>query len=122
MAYIDSRGVAIQPQTLGIAPQASLVAQSATTATPTVLDGLSTRTAASMVVVSSAGVSAGSVQMQGSLDNVSWYSLGSAVSTTTASNVYTPVVTTTTPFRYVRALIATTVTGGTISATVGASG
>lgn len=123
--YTDSRGtsgVPITVQTQGLAPAASLVAQSATSATPVVLDALSTRTTACMVVTSSAGCSAGAVQMQGSLDNVSWYSLGTAVSTTTASTVFTPVVTTTTPFRFVRALITTTITGGTISATVGASG
>jgi hypothetical protein len=122
MPYIDSRGVAIQPQTLGINPAASLVAQSATSATPTVLDALSTRTTAVMVVTSSAGVSAGAVTMQGSLDSVSWYTLGTAVSTTTASTTFTPATSTTVPFRYVRALITTTITGGTISATVGASG
>jgi hypothetical protein len=122
MAYIDSRGVSILPQTLGIAPIASLTAQSATSATPTVLDGLSLRTTAVMVVNSSAGTSAGSVQMMGSLDGVSFYNLGSAVSTTTASTVFSPVVTTTTPFRYLKAIIATAITGGTISASVGASG
>jgi hypothetical protein len=122
MSYIDSRGVAVQPQTLGITPVTSLSAQSATTATPTVLDGLSLRTTAVMVVNTSAGVSAGSVQMMGSLDGVSYYNVGSAVSTTSASTVLTPVVVTNTPFRFLKAVIATAVTGGTITASVGASG
>jgi hypothetical protein len=47
-----------------------------------------------MVVTSSAGVSAGSVQLQGSLDGVSWFNMGTAVSTTTGSTVFTPVVVT----------------------------
>jgi hypothetical protein len=122
MAYIDSRGVAIQPETLGITPVVSLSAQSATSATPTILDGLSTRTTAIMVVNSSAGVSAGSVQLYGSLDGTVFYALGSAVSTSSASTTFTPVVTTSTPFRYLKAVIATTITGGTITASVGASG
>lgn len=122
MAYIDSRGVAIQPYTLGLTPLASLSAQSATTAIPAILDGLSVRTTATLVVNSSAGVSAGSVQLYGSLDSVAWYTLGSAVTTSSASSTFTPVVVTNTPFRYLKAVIATTVAGGTISATVAASG
>jgi hypothetical protein len=122
MAYIDSRGVAVQPYTLGITPVASLTAQSATTAVPTVLDGLSVRTTAVLVVNSSAGVSAGSVQLYGSLDGTAFYTLGSAVSTASASTTFTPVVVSNVPFRYLKAVIATAITGGTISASVAASG
>ena len=122
MSYPDSRGVAVQPYTLGITPVASLIAQSATSATPTILDGLSLRTTAIMVVTSSAGVSAGSTQLYGSLDGNAWYTLGSAVSTSSASATFTPVVVTNTPFRYLKAVIATAISGGTISATVAASG
>jgi hypothetical protein len=120
--YTDSLGNSLAVYSLGIAPKASLVAQSATSATPTVLDGLTTRTTAVMVVNSSAGVSAGSVQLMGSLDNVAFYNLGTAVSTTAASTVFPPVVTTTTPFRFLKAVISSTVTGGTINATLAASG
>jgi len=111
MSVCDSAGNAIVQNTYGLAPAVSLTAVSATGG-GTALDGLVIRTTAVMVVVSSAGVSAGSVQMQGSLDNVSWFSLGSAVSTTTANTV----------FRLLRANVATAITGGTISATVGVSG
>jgi hypothetical protein len=121
MAYIDSHGVAVLPETLGIAPAVSLSAVSATGG-GTALDGLSLRSVAVMVVTSSAGVSAGSVQLQGSLDGVSYYNLGSAVSTTTASTVFTPVIVTATGARYVRANVATAITGGTVSASVGLSG
>jgi hypothetical protein len=121
MAYIDSRGVAIQPYTLGITPITSLSAVSATGA-GTVLDGLSIRAFAVLVVSSSAGVSAGSVQLQGSLDAINWYPLGTAISTVTASTVYTPIVDASGYSRYVRANVATAITGGTISATVGLSG
>jgi hypothetical protein len=74
------------------------------------------------VVTSGAGVSAGSVQLQGSLDGTNWYNLGSAVSTTTASTVFTPVIVTATAARFVRANVATAITGGTVSASVGLSG
>jgi len=121
MSVCDSAGNASVQNTYGLAPAVSLTAVSATGG-GTALDGLVIRTTAVMVVVSSAGVSAGSVQMQGSLDNVSWFSLGSAVSTTTANTVFTPVVVTGTAFRLLRANVATAITGGTISATVGVSG
>ena len=74
-----------------------------------------------MVVTTSAGVSAGSVQCQGSLDGTNWFSLGSAVSTSAASTT-TQVVVTSAFTRFVRAKIATTITGGTITATVGLNG
>lgn len=122
MAYVDSLGNTLGVYSLGIAPVVSLSAKSATTSTPAVLDGLTTRTTAVMVVSSSAGVSAGSVQLYGSLDGSVWYALGSAVSTASASATFTPVVTTSTPFRYLKAVIATVITGGTISASVAASG
>jgi hypothetical protein len=122
MAYVDSLGNQIAVHTLGVAPIVSLSAKSATSATPAVLDALATRTTAVMVVNSSAGVSAGSVQLYGSLDGTVWYTLGSAVSTTSASTTFSPVVVTNTPFRYLKAVIATTITDGTITASVGASG
>ncbi len=75
-----------------------------------------------MVVTSWAGVSAGSVQLQGSLDGTSWFNLGTAVSTSTASTVFTPAVETNVFVRFVRANIATEITGGTVTAVVGLSG
>jgi hypothetical protein len=122
MAYVDSRGGAVQANANGVQPIVSLSGVSATSATPTVLDGLALRTTAIMVVSSSAGTSAGSVQMQGSLDGTHWYNLGSAVSTDSAATVFDPVVVTDTPTRYVSASIASTITGGTVVASVGSSG
>jgi|SRR6516164_818420 hypothetical protein len=119
--YQDPFGNSVQPGTSGLAPVTSLTAASSTGG-GSVLDGLSLRTIAAMVVTSSAGVSAGSVQLQGSLDSVNWYSLGSAVSTTSASTTFTPVIVTGTATRYVRANIATAITGGTVTATVGVNG
>jgi hypothetical protein len=122
--YYDSRGTAgtpVTPQTQGIAPATSLTNVSAVSS-GTALDGLSLRSTVAMVLNSSAGVSAGSVQLQGSLDNVNWYNLGTAVSTTTASTVFAPVVVSATAARYARASVVTAITGGTISATVAVSG
>ena len=75
-----------------------------------------------MVVTSSAGVSAGSVQLQGSLDGVNWFDLGTAVSTDAASETFAPVVVSTPqPVQYLRAVIATVITGGTVTALVASS-
>jgi len=85
------------------------------------LDGLVTRSTATIVVSSSAGVSGGSVALQGSLDGSAWFSMGSAISTTTASTVFAPVQVSQL-VRYVRANIATAITGGTVTASVGVYG
>lgn len=56
-------------------------------------------------------------------DNVVWFPIGSAVTTSTASTVLTPVVETGVYARYVRARVASAITGGgTITATIGVSG
>jgi hypothetical protein len=83
-----------------------------------VLDGGVVRLNAVLAVTTSAGVSAGAVQLQGSLDGTNWFNLGSAVTTTTASTT-TQVTSTTALVRYLRASITTTITGGTITAVVG---
>jgi hypothetical protein len=121
MSYFDStNGTHVQPQTLALSPITSFTAKSAT-GPGSVLDGLAVRANAVMVVTTSAGVSAGSVQLQGSLDNSNWFNLGSAVSTTAASTT-TQVVVTGAYARYVRANVATAITGGTVAASVGVSG
>jgi hypothetical protein len=121
MSLQDSHGNATEAQSLGTVPAASLVAKS--TAGPgTALDGLCLRSTAVLVVTSGAGVSAGSVQLQGSLDGVNFYNLGAAVSTATASSVFAPVIVTGTAARFVRATIATAITGGTVGAYVALSG
>ena len=121
MAYIDSLGNGIAPHTLGIAPVVSLSGKSATSATPAVLDGLSTRQVATMIVTTSSGVSAGSVQLQISNDGTNWLNAGSAV-TTSAASTSTQVNVSSAHARYARAVIATTITGGTVTATVGLYG
>jgi len=120
MAYIDSLGNGIAPYTLGISPIVSFTAKSAT-GPGTALDGLSVRTVATMVVTTSAGVSAGSVALQGSLDGNSWVNLGSAV-TASAASTSTQVIVSGTAVRFVRANVATAITGGTVAASVGVSG
>src|SRR4051812_21604311 len=75
MAYTDALGNRIGVYSLGIAPAVSLAAKSATTSTPVVLDALTPRATAVMVVNSSAGVSAGSVALFGSLDGSAWFAL-----------------------------------------------
>lgn len=117
MAYTAPNGNTIEAHTTGMPPAKSLSAASATGA-GTALDGIVARATQVMVVTTSAGVSAGSVQLQGSLDNVNWYPLGSAVTTSAAST--TSVVTVTNSLaRFVRANVATVITGGTVTAWVG---
>jgi hypothetical protein len=122
MSFIDSNGLAWEQRTSGLAPVVSLSGKSATSSVPVVLDGTVVRTNAAMVVTSSSGVSAGAVTLQGSLDGTNWFALGSAVSTSSASTTFTPVVQTGVLVRFVRAAITTTITGGTISAAVALSG
>lgn len=101
----------------GSQPVASLTTVSTDPAAgPASLDNGQVRANHTMVVVTGPGVTAGSVQLQGSLDGTNWFSIGSAVSTASANTVYS--VSATAPARYVRAHIATNITGGTISASV----
>jgi hypothetical protein len=120
MSVADSSGNVVVQNTYGLAPLQSLSAVSATGA-GAALDGLVIRTTGVLVVNSGAGVSAGSVQAQTSVDGSNWVNAGSAVSTTTANTTFTPVVVTG-AFRYIRANVATGITGGQISAVVGVSG
>lgn len=87
----------------------------------TVLDCIQPQLQQVMVVVSGNGVSAGAVQLQGSLDGSNWFNIGSAVTTSAADTISTPV-TGTIPCRYLRASITTAITGGTVSAWVAAAG
>jgi hypothetical protein len=115
-----SSGDSTQTSTNGVRPIASLTAVSATGG-GTALDGLAVRTTAVLSVTTSAGVSAGSVALQGSLDGTNWYALGSPV-TTSAASTTTAVIVAGTAARFARANVATTITGGTVSASVGLSG
>lgn len=121
MAYSTPDGGSIQATTNGVPPIASLTAASATSAVGAVLDGVTVRQNAVISVTSSAGVSAGSVQLLGSLDGVNFHALGSAISTTSAATT-TAVTVTNALVRYVKASIATTITGGTVTVSVGLAG
>lgn len=105
--------------TSGIPPANSLT--NSGSATGTAVDGRVAHANAQMVVTSGAGVSAGSVQMQGSLDGTNWFNIGSAVNTNAANTTFAPILVTGTAVRYVRA-VATGITGGTVSAVLAMSG
>src|ERR1700758_201810 len=105
MAYQNGVSNAIEAVTHGMPPVHSLTAASATSATSTVLDGVVMRTNSLLVVVTGAGVSAGAVKIQGSLDGANWYTIGSALSVSAASTVYTQAGTV--PARYWRAVVST---------------
>ncbi|MEB3048994.1 hypothetical protein KV112_04425 [Mycolicibacter sp. MYC123] len=102
-----------------MAPSVSLSAVSAVGA-GSVLDGLTVRSSAVLSVTATTGVTAGAVQLQGSLDGSNWFNLGSPVSTTAAGTTQTVV--TSAYAQYVRAAITTAITGGKVSASVGVSG
>jgi hypothetical protein len=70
-----------------------------------------------LVVTTSSGVSAGAVQLLGSLDGVNWYDLGSPVSTS-AESATTAVLVANSPAQYLCAAITTAITGGTVTAFV----
>jgi hypothetical protein len=119
MGFIDARNISVEQFTTGVQPLVSLSAVSAAGA-GTALDGVVVRSTAVMSVTASGSVTAGSVQMQGSLDGTDWFSLGSPV--TTSASATTQVVASNAFTRFVRASIATAITGGTVSASVALSG
>jgi hypothetical protein len=120
MAYQGPSGNTVEAYTQGMPPLQSLNAVSAVGA-GTVLDGLACRATAVLQVNTSAGVSAGDVQLEGSLDGATFFNLGSAVSTTAASTASTVVVANCF-VRFVRAAVTTSITGGNVSAWVGLNG
>lgn len=117
MAYQNGVGNTIEAITYGLPPLHSLTAASATNATSKVLDGVVVRTNSLLVVVTGTGVSAGAVKIQGSLDGTNWYAIGSPLSVSAASTVYTQSGTV--PARYFRAVVSTAITGGTVDAWIG---
>lgn len=83
-------------------------------------DNGSCRACHTVVAVTSAGVSAGGCQLQGSLDGVNWYPIGVALPCAAASTVFQQS-TGTIPARYVRANVSTLVVGGTVDLWVGSA-
>ena len=91
----------------------TLTAQSATGA-GTVVDFGSAKQNVTLAVTASAGVSAGVVALEVSQDNTNWFR-------TNGSALTAPGVTSTTvtgAWRYARGNVTTTITGGTVSATL----
>lgn len=65
-----------------------------------------------MVVRGSAGISAGAVQLEATIDGTNWFAVGAAVTAVASTNVgQTATVTA----RAVRTRVSTTVVGGTVS-------
>lgn len=122
MGYQASHGVAVAAFTTGVGPEKSLAAQSATTATPVLLDAGTVRPNATLVVTTSTGVSAGVVQLQASMDGTNWWNVASSSITTSAASTTSQVASTSAFGRYFQAKITTVITGGTVTAWVGASG
>lgn len=120
MAFDSVSQLPISLHSVGMEPAVSLSAVSAVGA-GTALDGAVVRSAAVLSVTTSAGVTAGAVQLQGSLDGTNWFSLGSAQSTTTASAT-TQTVVSSAYACYVRAAVTTAITGGTVTVSVGLTG
>jgi hypothetical protein len=81
-------------------------------------DNGSCRATHTIVAATSAGVAAGGVQLQGSLDGVSWFNIGAALPCAAASSVFQQS-TGVTPARYIRGNVSTLVTGGTVTITIG---
>lgn len=97
-------------------PQTSLTGVSAIGA-GSVLDNGSPRANHTLQVVTSAGVSAGVVALQGSNDGQNWFTTTASITTNAASSVFAAFLTGM-PFQYVRANVSTGITGGTVSAVI----
>lgn len=106
-------GAGLVTTTGALVSSATLTAQSATGA-GTVADFGSGKQAVTLAVTAGAGVSAGVVALEVSQDNANWFR-------TNGSALTAPGVTSTTvsgAWRYGRGNVTTTITGGTVSATV----
>lgn len=122
MGFYGFNGVSFEAHTLGIGPVKSLAGQSATSATPTILDAGTVRPNAVVVVTTSAGASAGVVALQARMDGLNWWTVPSAAITTSAGSATSQVTSTSAYGRFFRAAITTTVTGGNVTAWVAAAG
>lgn len=106
-------GAGLVTTTGALVSSTTLTAQSATGA-GTVADFGSAKQTLTIAVTASAGVSAGVVAIEVSQDNTNWFR-------TNGSALTAPGVTSTTvngAWRYARGNVTTTITGGTVSATV----
>lgn len=106
-------GAGLVTTTGALVSSATLTAQSATGA-GTVADFGSGKQNVTIAVTASAGVSAGVVSLEVSQDNTNWFA-------TAGGALTAPGVTSTTvtgAWRYARGNVTTTITGGTVSATL----
>lgn len=122
MAYNDGFGNMVESVSTGTQGFTSLLNIGAT-GPGTAFDMINCRNNHTMVVTSGAGVSAGVVQLQGSLDGTNWFNMlgTSSVTTNAASTTFPPVHIVNSAVRFLRANITTIITGGTITAVVGSS-
>lgn len=97
-------------------PLTSLPAGSTALGGGVALDNGYPRNNHSLIVVSSAGVAAGAVQLAGSHDGQNYGLIGTAINTNAGGVVGASSATG--PFRYVRAQITTAIAGGSITASV----
>lgn len=84
------------------------------------LDNKSCRANHTMAAVTSAGVTGGTAQLQGSLDGNNWFNIGAAVNLNAANTVF-PLSAGGTAARFVRAAITGVMVGGTVTITVGSA-
>lgn len=111
-------GVGMQVATGVLAAGTTLTTQSATGA-GSVVDLGASRAVVTLAITTSAGVSAGAVALELSQDQTNWFRV-TAVTTNTASTVFQS--TQSGAWRYARGNVTTTITGGTVSATIMAAG
>lgn len=111
----SSQGNALLVTTGILNAPATLTTQSAV-ASGTTVDFGAAKQCITLVVTAGAGVSAGVVTLQLSQDNTNFYAHTTTI-TTTAPGVFS-VSLTGVAFRYARGSITTTITGGTVSATI----
>jgi len=111
-------GVGIQVAT-GVQVSASTLAAVATTGAGSAADFGSARSNVTLVITTSAGVSAGAVALELSQDNTNWFRR-TPVTTNAASTVFQDSAVG--AWRYARANVTTGITGGTVSATLMAAG
>lgn len=107
-------GVGLQVAT-GVLVAATTLTAQGTTGAGTTADLGSARANVTLVITTSAGVSAGAVALELSQDNVNWFRR-TAVTTNTASTVFQDSAVG--AWRYARANVTTGITGGTVSATL----
>lgn len=76
----------------------------------------------SIVVVANGTASAGAVQLQGSMDNVNWFNIGTALTVPTSGTGATAAQIGNIPCRFVRGIVSTNVTGTNVDVWIAASG